>query len=174
MLDGRAYHKRYRFVRLTLISSQLQHAVVAAEDARFFQHHGFDWDSIRTAAEIDLEKGRRLGASTITQQLVRNLFLSTSQSLIRKGVEFSIVPFAEGILGKRRILELYLNVVEFGPGVYGAEAASEIYFHVPARSLSRPQAIALAEVLPAPLHRKPAGDAHYAARIAARMREMGW
>jgi monofunctional biosynthetic peptidoglycan transglycosylase len=119
------YRKRYTFVALDQISPHLQHAVLAAEDERFFRHHGFDWKEIGNAAVEDWEDGRRRGASTITQQLVRNLFLSTGRSVVRKAVEFSIVPLTEGILSKRRILELYLNVIEWGPGVYGAEAASE-------------------------------------------------
>jgi monofunctional biosynthetic peptidoglycan transglycosylase len=174
IIGNREYHKRYHFVPLSLISPQLQHAIIAAEDARFFQHHGYDWGAMRDAAEKDIEEGRHVGASTITQQLVRNLYLSTSRSLIRKGVEFTIVPFAEAILGKRRILELYLNVVEFGPAIYGVESGCEVYFHLPAERVSRTQAIALAEVLPAPLHRKPGQTPRYGLRIAARMHELAW
>jgi monofunctional biosynthetic peptidoglycan transglycosylase len=173
-LHQRIYRKRYSFVPLGQISPHLQHAVVAAEDARFFQHHGFDWKEIGNAMEQDLGDGRKRGASTITQQLVRNLFLSTGRSVVRKGVEFSIVPLAEGILSKQRILELYLNVIEWGPGVYGAEAASRYYFHFPASRLGREQAVALAEVLPAPLHRKPGHLTQYGARILERMRQMGY
>jgi monofunctional biosynthetic peptidoglycan transglycosylase len=110
------YKKRYSFVPLERISPQLQHAVVAAEDARFFQHHGFDWKEIGNAVREDLDGQRSRGASTITQQLVRNLFLSTNRSVARKAVEFSIVPLTEGILPKKRILELYLNIVEWGAG----------------------------------------------------------
>ena len=106
------------------ISPDFQHAVIAAEDARFYQHHGFDWHAMEIAAEGDMEGGRIRGGSTITQQLVKNLFFGTGRSILRKGAEFTLVPVAELVLGKRRILELYLNVVEWGPGVYGAEAAS--------------------------------------------------
>jgi monofunctional biosynthetic peptidoglycan transglycosylase len=173
-LHHQLYRKRYSFVPLAEISPHLQHAVVAAEDARFFQHHGFDWKEIGNAMEQDLGDGRKRGASTITQQLVRNLFLSTARSVVRKGVEFSIVPLAEGMLSKRRILELYLNVIEWGPGVYGAEAASRYYFHLPASRIGREQAVALAEVLPAPLHRKPGHLTQYGARILERMRQMGF
>src|SRR5579875_1543896 len=130
--DGEPYRKRYEFVPLNRISPNLQHAVIAAEDARFYQHHGFDWNQIRDAIAEDVEEHRERGASTITQQLVRNLFLSTNRSVIRKAVEFSIVPLAEGILSKRRILELYLNVIEWGRGIFGAEAASRYYFSIPA------------------------------------------
>ena len=173
-LHSRPYRKRYSFVPLSRISPHLQHAVVAAEDARFFHHHGFDWKEIGNALDQDLGNGPKRGASTITQQLVRNLFLSTGRSVLRKGVEFSIVPLAEGILSKRRILELYLNVIEWGPGVYGVEAASQYYFHVPAIRIGRDQAIALAEVLPAPLHRNPGDLTQYGGRISERMRQMGY
>jgi monofunctional biosynthetic peptidoglycan transglycosylase len=173
-IERHAYPKRYSFVPLGEISPHLQHAIVAAEDARFFHHHGFDWKEIGNAVEQDLGDGRKRGASTITQQLVRNLFLSTGRSVLRKGVEFSIVPLAEGILSKQRILELYLNVIEWGPGIYGAEAASQYYFRLPAIRIGREQAAELAEILPAPLHRKPGHLTQYGARILERMRQMGF
>ncbi len=172
--DSEPYTKRYRFVSLDRISPNLQHAVIAAEDARFFQHHGFDWNAIRLAAAEDLEEHRERGASTITQQLVRNLFLSTNRSIIRKALEFSIVPLTEGILSKRRILELYLNVIEWGRGVFGAEAASRAYFGIPAQHLSRLQAAELASVLPAPLRRNPTHVTGYTKRILVRMGQMNW
>jgi monofunctional biosynthetic peptidoglycan transglycosylase len=115
LVHGVPYHERYRFVPLAQISPHLQHAVVAAEDARFYQHHGFDWHEIQIAAEDDLEGSRTRGASTITQQLVKNLFFGTGRSVLRKGAEFTLVPIAELVLGKQRILELYLNIVEWGP-----------------------------------------------------------
>jgi len=173
-IEHRPYQKRYAFVPFGQISPHLQHAVVAAEDARFFHHHGFDWKEIGNAMEQDLGDGRKRGASTITQQLVRNLFLSTGRSVLRKGVELSIVPLTEGILSKQRILELYLNVIEWGPGVFGAEAASRYYFKLPASRIGREQAAELAEVLPAPLHRKPDHLTQYGARILERMRQMGF
>ena len=126
-IHNKPYRQRYVFVPLSQISPDLQHAVVAAEDARFYQHHGFDWHQIQLAADHDLEGGRTRGASTITQQLVKNLFFGTGRSILRKGAEFTLVPVAEAVLGKRRILELYLNVVEWGPGVYGAQAASRLF-----------------------------------------------
>jgi monofunctional glycosyltransferase len=168
------YTKRYKFVSLNRISPNLQHAAIAAEDARFYQHHGFDWNQIRLAATEDLEEHRERGASTITQQLVRNLFLSTNRSIIRKGLEFSIVPVTEIILPKDRILELYLNVIEWGRGIFGAEAASHTYFGIPAQRLSRLQAAELVSVLPSPLHRKPGHVAVYTKRIMLRMNEMNW
>jgi monofunctional glycosyltransferase len=120
------YHKRYKFVPLSQVSPDLQHAVIAAEDARFYQHHGFDWHAIEIAAEGDMQGGRIRGGSTLTQQLVKNLFFGTGRSILRKGAEFTLVPVAELVLGKQRILELYLNVVEWGPGIYGAESASRL------------------------------------------------
>src|SRR5580658_11364638 len=106
------YRERYKFVPLKQISPDFQHAVIAAEDARFYEHHGFDWHAMEIAAEDDVEGGRIRGGSTITQQLVKNLFFGTGRSILRKGAEFTLVPVAELVLGKRRILELYLNVVE--------------------------------------------------------------
>jgi monofunctional glycosyltransferase len=168
------YRERYKFIPLNQISPDLQHAVVAAEDARFYQHHGFDWHQIQIDAEDDLEGGRTRGASTITQQLVKNLFFGTSRSIFRKGAEFTLVPVAELVLGKRRILELYLNVVEWGPGIYGAESACRAYDGIAARSIGREQSARLAAILPAPLKRRPARMNHYSALILERMRQMGW
>ena len=168
------YRERYQFIPLSQISPDLQHAVIAAEDAHFYQHHGFDWHEIEVAAEEDLEGDRTRGASTITQQLVKNLFFGTGGSILRKGAEVSLVPVAEFILGKRRILEIYLNVVEWGPGVYGAESACRYYEETTARSIGRQQAARLAAILPAPLKRRPERMNSYAAIILKRMGQMGW
>jgi monofunctional glycosyltransferase len=168
------YRKRYKFIPLSQISPNLQHAVVAAEDSRFYQHHGFDWHEIQIAADEDWEGGRTRGASTITQQLVKNLFFGTGRSFLRKGVEFTLVPFAELFLGKQRILEIYLNVVEWGPGIYGADAACHAYDGTAARNTDREQAARLAAILPAPLKRRPARMNQYSALILERMRQMGW
>src|SRR6201993_4807371 len=154
-IHHKPYHERYKFIPLSQISPNLQHAVIAAEDARFYQHHGFDWHEIQIAAEDDLEGERTRGASTLTQQVVKNLFFGTSRSILRKGAEFTLVPVAELVLGKRRILELYLNVVEWGPGVYGAESASGYYYQTSARNIDREQAARLAAILPLPLKRRP-------------------
>ena len=174
LLHRKPYQKRYQFVPLARISPDLQHAVIAAEDARFYQHHGFDWHEIQIAAEDDLEGDRTRGASTLTQQLVKNLFFGTSRSFLRKGVEATLVPVAEFVLGKRRILELYLNVVEWGPGVYGAESACRFHYRTSARNIGRQEAAQLAAILPAPLKRKPERMARYGAIIQERMRQMGW
>ena len=168
------YNKRYKFVPLNQISPDLQHAVIAAEDARFYQHHGFDWHAIQLAAEDDMEGGRLRGGSTLTQQLVKNLFFGTGRSILRKGVEFTLVPVAELVIGKRRILELYLNVVEWGPAIYGAEPACRSYYRTSARNIGREQSAQLAAILPAPLKRRPERMNHYSAIILERMRQMGW
>jgi len=168
------YHKRYDFVPLNQISPDFQHAVIAAEDSRFYLHYGFDWHAIQLAAENDVEGGRMRGGSTITQQLVKNLFFGTGRSFLRKGAEFTLVPVAEFVLGKQRILELYLNVVEWGPGVYGAESASRFYYRTSARTLDRDQSARLAAILPLPLKRRPDRMNHYSETIQERMRQMGW
>ncbi len=175
MAHHRAYHKRYAFVPLSRISKELQHAVLASEDERFFQHHGIDWTETRKVVDRDLDRGKLgRGASTITQQLVKNLFLSTSRSVIRKAVEFTLTPVADFILGKQRVLELYLNVIEWGPGVYGAEAAASQYYGIPAARLNRDESARLAAVIPSPLTRKPARMEQLSADIQEKMRNMGW
>lgn len=173
-INGRPYHQHYRFVPLSQISLDFQHAVIAAEDGRFYQHHGFDWQQIRIAADEDLEGARTRGASTLTQQLVKNLFFGTGRSFLRKGAEFTLVPVAELVLGKRRILELYLNEVEWGPGIYGADAAAHAWYRTTAHTINRDQAARLAAILPAPLKRKPDRMNHYSTLILERMRQMGW
>lgn len=168
------YRRQSAFVRLRRISPHLQHAVIAAEDARFFSHRGFDWDQFQQAVEEDLESRRLRGGSTITQQLVKNLFLTTRGGLLRKSVEFTLVPAAELILGKRRILELYLNVIEWGDGVYGAEAAARRYYGVPAARIGREEAARLAAILPDPRRRDPARMRRYSRIILERMAAVGW
>ena len=173
-IHGKAYQKRYKFLPLNQISADLQHAVIAAEDANFYHHHGFDWKEIEIAAKEDLEGERTRGASTITQQLVKNLFFGTGRSILRKGAEATLVPVAEFVLGKQRILEIYLNVVEWGPGVYGAEAACRYHDEIAARNIGRQQAARLAAILPAPLKRRPERMNNYSAIILRRMSKMGW
>jgi len=173
-IHHKPYRERYTFVPLNQISPDFQHAVIAAEDARFYQHHGFDWHEIQIAAEDDMDGGRSRGASTLTQQLVKNLFFGTGRSVLRKGAELTLVPVAELVLGKRRILELYLNVVEWGPGIYGAESACRSYAGTSSRNIDRERAARLAAILPAPLKRRPERMNHYSALILERMRQMGW
>jgi len=173
-INHKPYRETYRFIPLSEISPNLQHAVIAAEDGRFYEHNGFDWKQIQIAAEDDMEGGRSRGASTITQQLVKNLFFGTNRSILRKGAEATLVPVAELALGKQRILELYLNVVEWGPGIYGADAACHYWDHSGAKTVGREQAARLTAILPAPLKRKPERMNHYTELIVERMRQMGW
>jgi len=175
LVNRTPYTKRYRFIPLSAISPALQHAVIAAEDGRFYQHHGIDWKEVQKVMDADLEEGQLgRGASTITQQLLKNLFLTTHRSIIRKGMEFTLAPVCERILGKRRILELYLNVIEWGPGVYGAEAAARSWYGIPASAVNRDQAARMAAIVPAPRRRKPARMSQYSAAILRRMDQMGW
>ena len=173
-IHGKPYNERFDFIPISQISPNLQHAVVAAEDGNFYHHHGFDWDAIQKAANEDMEGERMRGGSTITQQLVKNLFFGTSRSFIRKGAETTLVPIAELFLSKQRILELYLNLVEWGPAVYGADAAAHYHYKIPARSLDREQSARLAAILPSPLKRKPQRMTNYHNIILNRMRLMGW
>jgi monofunctional biosynthetic peptidoglycan transglycosylase len=141
----------YRFVPYERISANLKRAVIAAEDARFLEHDGFDWEGIELAMRKNERRGHIVaGGSTITQQLAKNLFLSPSKSYLRKGEEAIIAVMLEAILDKRRILELYLNVIEWGNGVFGAEAAARHYFGVSAAQLSAAQAARLAAMAPSP------------------------
>jgi monofunctional glycosyltransferase len=169
------YRKREKFVLLEQISPNLQHAVISAEDGHFYRHHGIDWQQVEQVAEQSAETGEiRRGASTITQQLVKNLFFTTHRNPVRKVFEYTLAPLADWILGKRRELELYLNVIEWGPGVFGAEAAAEYHYHTTAAQLNRDQAARLAACLPAPRRRRPARMDHYSAAILDRMRQAGW
>lgn len=151
------------------LSPHLVRAVLAGEDPRFFVHHGFDWEQIQEAIKENLEEGEIVrGASTITQQLAKNLFLSTSRNPVRKVHEAVITMELEAILGKRRILELYLNVIEWGDGIYGAEAAAQHYFGVSAAHLTPEQAAFLAAIIPNP--RETYNPAKYPARVERRRR----
>lgn len=169
------YEKRYKPVEIARISPHLRHAVVAAEDGRFYRHWGIDWVEMWRAAEKGMESRKSLrGASTITQQLVKNLFFTTHWNPVRKVAEFGLAPAAELVLGKERILELYLNSVEWGPGVFGAEAAARYHYGVGAGALSREQAARLAACLPAPRRRRPGAMRQYSGIILDRMGQMGW
>jgi len=175
LLARKPYHKSYHPVPMSQISLQLQHAVVAAEDTHFYKHHGIDWQAVDKVIQEDLDEGRIVrGGSTITQQLVKNLFLTTSRSWIRKAFEFGLAPVAELVLSKQRILDLYLNVIEWGPGVYGAEAGAQYHYHASAARLSREQAARLAAVIPNPRKRRAARMTAYSNVIQTRMGQMGW
>jgi len=175
LLGRTKYRKRRAFAPLSRISLDLQRSVIAAEDARFYIHHGIDWREVSEVVEDSLESGRvERGASTITQQLIKNLFFTTSRLPLRKAAELTLAPLAEFILPKQRILELYLNEIEWGPGVYGAEAAARYHYGIPASRVNRDQATGLAAIVPDPRHRKPAHMIRYRAIIDNRMRQMGW
>lgn len=169
-----------RLVPLSRISPFLAQAVLIAEDDKFFAHEGFDWESLRRALDANIRKGRILrGGSTITQQLAKNLFLSSRRSLWRKLREAAIAFQLEHALSKKRILELYLNLADWGRGAYGAEAAAQRYFQCPASELSLSQSVRLASVLPNP-HRFPVlgpGSARMNRKrrlIAQRMLQRHW
>src|SRR5919205_792642 len=171
--EGREPRRVQQWVPLERISVNLQRAVLAGEDTNFVTHHGFDYEAIQRAwdeAQKEAEKESKQegegedpsiwdwnlptfkrGASTITQQLAKNLYLSSERSFLRKGREAVITYFLERELTKRRILELYLNVIEWGDGIYGAEAASQYYFHKPASQLSVREAAYLSAMIPSPL-----------------------
>jgi monofunctional glycosyltransferase len=165
----------YRWRSVDRISAHLPRAVVAAEDARFFQHRGFDWTELQNARAQARAAGEPMrGSSTLTHQLIKNLYFTTHRNPVRKAYEWALTPPAEWILGKNRILELYVNVVEFGPGIFGAEAAARHHFGVSASALSRHQAAGLAAVLPAPLRRRPQDMGWYVTIIQGRMSQLGW
>ena len=142
---------RFYWVSYARISTHLKRAVVTAEDARFVDHEGVDWNALHKAYEDNIKRGKAArGGSTISQQLAKNLFLSGERSYVRKAQELAITYMIEFVWDKQRILEVYLNVVEWGDGVYGAEAAARHYYGVPAAQLSPEQGARLAAFLPSP------------------------
>lgn len=175
MLQSPVKPVQYRWVPADGIADTMRRAVVAAEDQKFWTHHGFDLDAIEKARQYNLDpRHRRRGASTISQQTVKNLFLWPG-GYLRKGIEAVLTLLAERIWGKDRILELYLNIVEFGPGIYGVEAASRSYFGKPAAALTADQAARLAAVLPNPRHWSVRNPGPYVqARVAWILGQMGY
>lgn len=164
----RGYHIKKRWVPLSEISPYLIKAVLIAEDDRFYMHEGFDIEGIKEAIRKDLKKGKFVaGGSTITQQLARNLFLTPEKTLTRKFKEAIITWKLEKTLSKKRILELYLNVVEWGPGVFGAEAAANHYYGKSAKELTPEEAARLAVILPNPLRYNPLNGSRYVENRAA-------
>jgi monofunctional glycosyltransferase len=154
--SGRPHGRTWIWVPLSRISPHVQRAVIAAEDASFFIHEGFDWEGIKDAAIHNLEAGElKRGGSTITQQLAKNLYLSSERSLLRKAREALITRSLEHHLTKARILELYLNVAEWGRGIYGVEAAARHHFGKPAFDLTPEEAAWLAAMLPSPQRYDP-------------------
>ncbi len=160
---GQPVKLKKKWVPLDRISPNLQLAAVASEDNKFTSHWGFDFEAIDKARDFNERKhGRRVrGASTITQQTAKNVFLWPSRSWVRKGLEAYFTVLIEAAWGKRRIMEVYLNVIETGDGIYGAEVASETYFHKPASKLTRTEAASLAAILPNPLKWNPANPSSY-------------
>jgi monofunctional biosynthetic peptidoglycan transglycosylase len=165
---------RYQWVPYARISPQLKRALVAAEDAKFGQHAGFDWEGIEKAMEKNQRRGRVVaGGSTITQQLAKNLFLSPEKSYWRKAEEAVVTVMLEALLPKQRIFELYLNVIEWGNGVFGAEAAAQRYFGITAAALSAEQAARLAAMAPSPrLFERNPDSAYLAGRVATILARM--
>ncbi len=166
---------RHKWVPYDRISIHLKRAIVAAEDTKFLEHEGFDVEGIQIAMEKNLKKGRLVaGGSTISQQLAKNLFLSGERSFIRKGQEAVITLMIEATWSKRRILEVYLNVIEWGNGIYGAEAAARRYYKTSAANLSRNQAARLAAMVPNPRwYEKHRSSRAYQRRVAVISRYMG-
>jgi monofunctional glycosyltransferase len=174
---GKAYHTDYRWTPWKQISPSAALGAIAAEDQNFATHHGFDFDSIQKALDAH-EQGRRLrGASTISQQVAKNVFLWSGRSFIRKGLEAYFTVLIELLWPKRRILEVYLNVVELGDGVFGVEAAGKRYFGKPAASLAPDEAALLAAVLPNPIRLKANRPSNYVrsrqAWIIQQMEQLG-
>ncbi len=167
---------RHRWVTYPRISSNLKRALVASEDAKFLAHEGFDWEGIQTAWEKNLKKGRIVaGGSTISQQLAKNLFLSSKRTPWRKLEEAIITVMLEACLSKRRIFEIYLNVIEWGNGVFGAEAAARHYFKTSAGSLSSAQAARLAAMVPNPrYYDKRRNDSRMLRKAAIIQRRMAY
>ncbi|NVK42478.1 MAG: monofunctional biosynthetic peptidoglycan transglycosylase [Oceanospirillaceae bacterium] len=167
----------HEWVARDQISPSMQLAVIAAEDQRFAEHNGFDFTAIQRALEHNLDGGRVRGASTLTQQTAKNLFLWSGRSWVRKGLEAWFALLLELLWDKGRILEVYLNIVEFGPGIYGVEAAGRHYYGVPARNLGALQAARLAAVLPNPYRYRAQPPSPYVERrsrwIARQMRQLG-
>ncbi|MBI4061017.1 MAG: monofunctional biosynthetic peptidoglycan transglycosylase [Elusimicrobia bacterium] len=169
---GRRLDLRWNWVASDKISENLKQAVVTAEDDEFWRHDGVDWSAVRAAYERDWKEGRlAAGGSTITMQLARNLFLSPSKNPLRKAKEILIARRLERELGKRRILELYLNVAEWGEGVFGCEAAARAYFGKPCADLTPEEAVAMAVVLPNPRRWDPSKRGAYVERNSRRIIE---
>ncbi|MEY4598129.1 MAG: monofunctional biosynthetic peptidoglycan transglycosylase [Pseudomonadota bacterium] len=165
---------RQQWVPYQRISGHLKRAIIAAEDAKFVSHNGFDWDGIQKAYEKNMREGEIVaGGSTITQQLAKNLFFSGERTWWRKAQEAVVAVMIETVMSKRRILEIYLNVIEWGEGVFGAEAAARLHYGTTAAGLSAEQAARLASIVPSPRRYGPASDTAYLQRrtqtILARM-----
>ena len=163
--EGKTLKIAQKWISLSRIPKHVVDAIIVAEDGTFYSHGGIDWFEVRESIEKNLDKGRfARGASTITQQLAKNLFLSTSKDPVRKFKEVLITVLLEQFLPKHRILELYVNVIEWGKGVFGIEAASQRYFGKSASNLTLDEATRLAAVIPSPLRHRPDEDSRYVMR----------
>jgi monofunctional biosynthetic peptidoglycan transglycosylase len=177
MLDADSEARlQHEWVNYEKISNNLKHALIASEDANFVDHEGFDWEGIQKAYEKNLRKGKIVaGGSTISQQLAKNLFLSTKRTPWRKGEEVIITVMLEKMMDKQRIFEIYLNSIEWGNGVFGAEAAARHYYRISAAQLSAPQAAKLAAMVPNPRfydkHREASGLLRKTGIILSRMND---
>jgi monofunctional glycosyltransferase len=161
----RPFHKMQTWISLRSIPQDAIDAVIVSEDGTFWSHHGFDWFEFRESIERNFEEGRAVrGASTITQQLVKNLYLSSSKNPLRKFKEWILTWYMEQQLGKSRILEIYFNVIEWGDGVYGIEAASRYYFDKSASELRREECARLAAIIPSPRKHRADVDSKYVLR----------
>ena len=167
LAEGKGWNHRWRSIND--VSPALPRALIAAEDARFCDHHGFDFDALQKAYANN-EKGRKIrGGSTISQQTAKNVFLWPGRSYVRKGLEAYFTVLIETLWGKKRIMEVYLNSIEYGPGIYGAEAASRSYFQVGADKLTPQQSSRLAAILPSPLKWKAVNPGRYVKKRSSRI-----
>lgn len=162
-------HVERDWVALTAIAPAVPRAAIGAEDARFCTHNGFDFTAMEAAAARNARGGRLRGGSTISQQTAKNAFLWPGRSYVRKGLEAYFTLLIEALWGKPRIMEVYLNIAEMGPGIYGVEAAAQHYFHVRAARLTPQQASRIAAILPQPIKRDAAAPGRYVKRYARRI-----
>jgi len=168
LMEGKGIRHQWRTI--DEISPHLVNSVIAAEDSGFCQHMGFDIEAMEKAAKAnERHPGKIRGGSTISQQTAKNVFLWPGRSWVRKGLEAGYTVLIEAVWGKRRIMEVYLNIVEWGPGLYGAETAAQTYFHTSARSLSAQQAARLAAILPSPLKWRAVNPGRYVAKRSAKI-----
>ena len=167
LAEGKGWNHRWRSIND--VSPTLPRALIAAEDARFCDHHGFDFEALQKAYENN-EKGKKIrGGSTISQQTAKNVFLWPGRSYVRKGLEAYFTVLIETLWGKKRIMEVYLNSIEYGPGIYGAEAASQTYFKVGADRLTPVQSSRLAAILPSPLKWKAVNPGRYVKKRSSKI-----
>jgi len=162
--DGEKISMKRDWVKLKDISPNMPRAVIASEDNNFQKHHGIDFEAIKKARELNKKRNRKLGASTISQQTAKNVFLWPDRTWLRKGLEVYFTGLIEIFWGKRRIMEVYLNVIEMGDGIYGVEMASQKFFRKPASDLTRHEAALIAAVLPNPRRWSPANPTSYIQR----------